>query len=350
MEYTHGGDIYRNLCELDYSININPLGMPCEAVKAAMEGIKLSSCYPDWKGEALRRAIGEAKGVDDEWILLGNGAAELIYAYAYGIKPQTAFLLKPSFQEYEASLKGIGCDIQYYSLKESNGFCIEDDFLDKVKPSTELMYICNPNNPTGKLIGIDKMEQILKHCRDNNIMLIVDECFIDFVETPEWYSMEKFLPDYSNLLILNAFTKIYAMPGLRLGYGVSSNTEVLRRMKRAMQPWNTSIPAQMAGMAALTDKEYILNTKKIIREEKWYLLGAMKSGLTCEVYGSEANFIFFKARQDLFRKLLKKGILIRDCSNFGISKGFYRIGIKTHSENQQLIENWMEIQRNMYEE
>lgn len=349
MEYTHGGDIYRNLCELDYSININPLGMPDKAVQAAVEGIYLSAGYPDWKGEAVCRAIGEAEGVEDEWILLGNGAAELMYAYAHGIKPESAFLLKPSFQEYEASLKGIGCDIQYYYLKESNDFRIENNFLEKAGPLTELMYICNPNNPTGKLIDADNMEQILKYCRDNGIMLIVDECFIDFVEAPEKFSMKRFLKDYKNLLILKAFTKIYAMPGLRLGYAVSSNTKTLRQMKRAMQPWNTSIPAQMAGIAALREKEYMINTRKIIKEEKKYLLGAMKSGLVCKIYGSEANFIFFKARKDLYRELLKRKILIRDCSNFGLSEGFYRIGIKTHSKNQQLIENWMELQKNLCE-
>lgn len=223
---------------------------------------------------------------------------------------------------------------------------MEDDILDRISPSLDTMYICNPNNPTGGLIGLEKMEKILSRCRQNGTIAVVDECFLNFAVNGEAFSVKPFLSQYSNLLILKAFTKIYAMAGLRLGYALSSNLALLDQMKKALQPWNTSIPAQMAGIAALKEEDYVLKTQQLIKREKQYVVDAMRAGLAEEIYESASNFIFFRAETNLYDQLIKRGIMIRDCSNFGLPKGFYRIGIKTHQQNEMLINSWKEIKRN----
>lgn len=343
MDYIHGGDIYRNQVELDYSTNLNPLGMPSQVKEAAKAGVELSIYYPDARGEALLRAISEKEKVKEEFIFAGNGAAELIYALAYARRPSSALLVTPAFKEYEASLKQIGCSLKYHFLKEKHNFCIEEEFLDDLEPSIEAVYLCNPNNPTGHLIDKELMKAILDTCKKNGTMLAVDECFMDFVAVSKAYSMKKYLEDYDNLLILKAFTKIYAMPGLRLGYVMASNLDLLSKMKKSLQPWNTSLPAQMAGIAALKEKEYMIKTRQVVERERMYLWKEMDNGLADHIYGGSGNFIFFRGPEDLYNRLLEKRILIRDCSNFGLPKGFYRICVKKHWQNMKLIHTWRQI-------
>lgn len=343
MEYLHGGDIYRNHVELDFSTNINPLGMPQEVMEAAKKGIEMSGSYPDAESMNLCQAISQTEEMDPGYILTGNGAAELIYAFAYGVKPMNSLLLAPSFYEYESSLKGAHSCLEYVLLEETNNFKVNDAIMEVIRPGIQVLYLCNPNNPTGNLIEYEKMKDILYCCKKNGVFLIIDECFMDFTDDRKAYSMKKFIPNFKNLLIIKSFTKMYAMPGLRLGYVMSSNKKILLAMKQAIQPWNTSIPAQLAGIAALSQKEYVQKTKQMIEKEKQYLLQAMESGLAEKIYGSSANFIFFRSSQDLYDRLLSRGILIRDCSNFGLEKGFYRICIKNHRQNMKLIETWKEI-------
>lgn len=340
MEFLHGGDRYRHKVDYDFSANINPLGMPNASILAAKRGVTLSVHYPDYLGEELCNALSQKEQVPSRNILLGNGCAELIWLLSYALKPTQALLPAPTFQEYESCLRNVSCNISYYPLQADHLFRIDESILSDIS-GADILFLCNPNNPTGVITNRRLLLQIAEKCQECNTILVIDECFIEFVEDYQEISMVPFLQEYSNLIILKAFTKFYGMPGLRLGYALTYNKVLLENMRGCMQPWNTSIPAQMAGLAALEDTEYRKATYQLMGEERSFLLQEMKKGLTEHIYGSEGNFIFFKADPALQEKLLAKHIFIRDCSNFSnLTLGYYRIAIRSHCENVHLIEVW----------
>lgn len=339
--YVHGGDIYRNHAEYDFSVNVNPLGMPEGSIKAAQEGILLSGRYPDYKGEALCREIAAAEGVEESQILLGNGAAELIYALCNALRPGRGLMCAPSFQEYEAAVVQSGGEAVFWELSEEKNFRLQNGFLSAITESTDLVFLCNPNNPTGSLLEKTLLLEAAARCEETGTYLCVDECFLPFLEREEEFTMKRELGRFPHLMILRAFTKIYGMPGLRLGYALSADQVLLERIKNTLQPWNTSVPAQMAGMAAIRDEEYVKRTRKLIAEEKEYLIRELSDGLAEKVYDSSANYIFFKSRTDLKEILLGQGILIRSCGNYrNLTGEYFRIGIRTHEENEELIRRW----------
>ena len=215
------------------------------------------------------------------------------------------------------------------------------EFIAKEKP--DIIFLCNPNNPTGITIPQDLLEEILEICAMQGIFMVVDECFLDFVKDPEKHTLKGKLEKYPGLFILKAFTKRYAIPGVRLGYGFCSDRKVLDRMEAVTQPWNVSTMAQQAGMAALKESEYVEAGRQIIfRESAWMKEKMRQVGLT--VYPSEANYIFFYGPEDLFERCVAKGILIRDCSNYlGLKKGYYRVAVKLHEQNEKLIEVLEEV-------
>lgn len=341
MSYLHGGDIYRNSVEYDFSVNINPLGMPKESIKAAQEGIIFSDRYPDYRGEKLCNAIACKEGVKFEQVILGNGAAEIIYALCYALKPVRGLLAVPCFQEYEEAIKRAGGIVDFYALREEDNFRLGEDFIDYITKDIDIIFICNPNNPTGNITDKNLLEKIAVKCEYTNTYLCIDECFLPFLYNEKEITFKNGIEEFPHLIVLRAFTKIYAMAGLRLGYALSANKELLKNMRSAIQPWNTSIPAQMAGIKALEDSEYIKKTLRLISEEKEYLINELSKGLADKIYYSAANYIFFKAERNLKELLLKQKILIRSCGNYrNLTDDFYRIGIRTHSENMELIKRW----------
>ncbi len=343
MKHKHGGDIYRNNIKLDYSANINPLGIPPSAKKAAQEAISRCIHYPDVEYELLLSAIEEAENIPKEYIICGNGASELIFMVCLARKPRKALLLAPTFAEYEQALRSVDCEINYYTLEEEKGFILQEDFLTYLEDDIDMVFLCNPNNPTGQLIDQRLLLQIAQRCEKQNTLLVLDECFIDFIQSPEEFSMKEYVSQFNTLFLLKAFTKIYGMPGLRLGYGFTRNKGILSKMKEVCQPWSISVPAEAAGIAALKEKVYLAKTHRLMKIERKYLLTELKQGLVVKTYGASANFIFFQASEELGEMLRKKGILIRDCSNYlGLKKGYYRIAIRGHNENEKLIQIWKE--------
>lgn len=336
--FVHGGDCYRNRVEYDFSINVNPLGMPEESRRAAMEGIMLSDRYPDYKGEELRNALAEAEGVRAEHILLGNGAAELIYGLCHAVKPKRSLIAVPSFQEYEAAVLSSGGETVYFVSEEKEDFKLSRKILSLITKEIQLLFLCNPGNPTGSLISKALLEEIARRCLETGTWFCLDECFLPFLEKEEELTLKHELMRFPNMIILRAFTKIYGMPGLRLGYGLTAGEELIEKMLQVLPPWNTSLPAQMAGVAALQDREYLKRTRELVRTEKEFLITELSGGIAEKIYPSSANYIFFKSREDLKERLLKQRILIRSCDNYkGLSKGFFRIGVRTHEENCELI-------------
>ena len=337
-EQIHGGDVYRHKNVLDFSSNMNPLGTPQKVIEAAAESLKSVCNYPDIRYEELAEKLSAYEQVPREWVICGNGAAELIFTLALAIKPKQALLLAPTFAEYEQALATVECIPTYHDLREEDGFALNEKILEAITPQMDLVILCNPNNPTGLLADPKLMERIVRQCEEMGSFLVIDECFQDFIENQEQHTKKHLLDSCRNLFLLKAFTKRYAMAGLRLGYGLCSNPEVLEKMQAAVQPWNVSIPAQAAGVAALDEKEYVREARKIIRSEREYLRGGLEK-LGFQVYNSSANYIFFRGPEGLVEHALKKQVLIRNCSNYrGLTEGYYRVAVRTHEENRKLLE------------
>ena len=327
---------------IDFSANINPLGLPTGVKEALIREVENFDIYPDPLCRSLISALSEHERVPAEWLLCGNGAADLIFRIVYAVRPKKAMVLAPTFAEYEEALKAVSCEVIHYALSADNSFQADEGLLEVLDDDLDILFLCNPNNPTGQLMSKELLTLILERCRKLGILLIVDECFNDFLDEPERYSIKDRIKDYKNLLILKAFTKIYAMAGLRLGYCLTLNNELLEVLRQAGQPWSVSTPAQIAGIQAMKEIEYIKETKKLLNKEREYLLSALEgTGIT--TISSGANYIFFRdeilRERPLHEQLLDQGILIRDCSNYhGLSHGYYRICIRSHQDNQSLVE------------
>ena len=350
-ELIHGGDIYsfnKNENIIDFSANINPLGMPLSVKKAIIDNIENYKAYPDPLCRSLRKALAEKEKTSMKNILCGNGAADIILKIALGIKPKKALILAPTFSEYEEGLKLVDCKINYYILKEENNFFIKDDILNYLNEKIDIIFLCNPNNPTGIPLKKEGMLKILKKCIEKNIIMVVDECFMDFIYDEENYSISSYINEFKNLIILKAFTKIYAMAGIRLGYMLSSNEEIIDKISSIGQPWSVSSVAAFSGEAALKEKEFVNKTKVYIKENREFLKKELKK-LGFKVFDSEANYLFFKSNILGIKEYLKeKGILIRSCSNYvSLNKDYYRISVKSKEDNKILIKYLKEL---IYEE
>lgn len=337
----HGGDIYRHPDVIDFSVNTNPLGAPESVKRAVQESVTNIEHYPDVKCEALRRAISRFEQVNMEEILCGNGAAELFFAAVQAFRPRKALVTAPSFSEYEEALRSVDAWVEYYYLHEEDNFRIREDYVEKLTKDIDMVFLCNPNNPTGQIIDREMLIRILDCCAAQNIFVILDECFLEFLDEPERYEMSDLREEYPNLLIIKAFTKIFSMPGLRLGYAISSNPDVLEEMSWKLQQWNVSVPAQMAGVAALeSPQEYIRQTRDYVSGQREYMRNILKM-MGYVVFASKANYLFFKGRPGLADEALEAGFLIRDCQNYeGLEDGFYRIAIRKEEENERLI-TWL---------
>ena len=338
----HGGDIYRHPEVIDFSVNTNPLGAPESVKRAVQESVADIEHYPDVRCEALREAISGFEQVNMEEILCGNGAAELFFAAVQAVRPQKALVTAPSFSEYEEALRSVGAEVEYYYLCEEDNFQIREDYVDKLSEEIDMIFLCNPNNPTGQIIDRDMLIKILDRCKKQNIIVILDECFLEFLDEPNRYEMSDLREEYPNLLIVKAFTKIFSMPGLRLGYAISSNQDTLEEMSWKLQQWNVSVPAQMAGVAALErPEEYIRQTREYVSGQREYMRNIMKM-MGYVVFASKANYLFFKGRPGLEKEALEAGFLIRDCQNYeGLEEGYYRVAVRTEEENERLI-TWLE--------
>ena len=323
MKAIHGGDIYRNHVEIDFSVNVNPLGIPKRVEDALHESIAMCKSYPDIKTEKLKKAVGKMLGVEEEVLLFGNGASELFMAIVHAIRPKRTVIPVPSFYGYE------------YAAKASEGEVVFGDSYSEITEGTDLLFLANPNNPTGTLLSKKEIKELLDYCRERNIVVVLDECFIEFCESDS--SMISEIEQYENLIIVRAFTKIFAIPGVRLGYLISSNQEILDRIRMQLPEWNISSLAQAAGIACAKEMEFVERTIAFVDKERAFLTEGLKK-FGFKVIPSSTNFIFFYTEKELYEPLLQRGILIRDCSNFrGLKKGYYRIAVKTREENQTLL-------------
>lgn len=344
MKVLHGGDIYRNYVNIDFSVNVNPLGIP-EAVEDALyEAVEKCSRYPDISAEKLKNAVSGMLSVSKEYLLFGNGASELFMAITHGIKPKKTVIPVPAFYGYEYAAEVAEGEILYYETKEKDDFCLQEDFLSVLTEEVDVLFLANPNNPTGNMINREALRNVLFHCRDKGIYVVLDECFIEFCGKE--YSMLQEIKEFPNLMIVRAFTKIFSIPGVRLGYLVCSNPLLLEKIGRQLPEWNVSSFAQAAGYECAKQIAFVEKTVTFIQKERQLLeAGLKRAGF--KVFPGKANFLLIYCEFPLYDKLLEKGILIRDCENFrGLSKGFYRIAVKSREENEDLLQAIGEIKWN----
>ena len=338
----HGGDVYDGKIQLDFSANTNPYGTPRGVLDAMSAVLTRVHQYPDPYCRELVDAISEFEGVPKDWILCGSGAAELIYSYCEALRPETAMELAPTFSEYALALERVGCRVERYSLKKENHFSLTEEFLPvlaRIRP--DVLFLCNPNNPTGQVIGLPLLEKILNLCHRQGTALFVDECFLDLSD--DGVSLKARLGEHPKLFLLKAFTKSYGMAGVRLGYCLCSDPALLEKMSHTVQPWNVSTLAQAAGVAALQERAFLQKTRALIPVERQWLKGQLEA-LGFWVCPSRANYLLFQGRPDLREQLRKQGIAIRSCGNYhGLEQGWYRIAVRLHEENERLIQAMKEV-------
>lgn len=342
MKNIHGGDVYHHPGVLDYSANINPLGTPKAVIEAMTKGMDKLVHYPDIYCEKLREKLGVFHNISVKHIVCGNGAADLIFRLVFALKPKKALVLSPCFAEYEQALKVVGTQVDHYNLNKEN-FLLTEQFVDALTEDMDMVILCNPNNPTGQLIAPELLYKILECCERKNIFLLLDECFLDFMKEESKYSLLTRAETCKKVFVLRAFTKMYAVPGIRLGYGVCGDEKILEAIYEAGPPWNVSVLAQIAGEVALDEKDYVKRTITLIEQEKQYLYDVFDD-LQIHYFKSAANYILFQGSLNWKEELLKKGILIRDCSNYlNLEKGYYRIAVKSHEENITFVKALREV-------
>ena len=335
-ENQHGGDVYGGGITLDFSANTNPLGTPPGVLEAVCRALPRLHRYPDPYCRRLVQAIAGHEQVPASYILCGNGAADLIYAYCAALRPRTAAEPAPTFAEYGLGLAQMGCRAAPYFLHQAENFDVGEGFLpflEAKKP--EVVFLCTPNNPTGRLLPLPLLEQILQVCAAQGNEMEKQYKALDLTE--DGVSAKSLLTAHPELLILKAFTKSYGMAGIRLGYCLCADSALLHRMASASQPWNVSSLAQSAGVAALAERDFLQRTLSLVRTERRWLTDNL-TALGFWVCPSHANYLLFRGPLGLREGLLQQGIAIRDCGNYnGLGDGWYRIAVRPHGENEALI-------------
>lgn len=345
--YQHGGDIYRHQIELDFSVNVNPLGIPAQVQQTFLDSLAELTHYPDSETEALRQALADFHKLPKDFILCGNGCADLIFQLIAAVKPKRAVVPAPTFGEYEAALRMSDCEVIPFYLKREEGFTLNIEALkqflerESLNGRIDMLFLCNPNNPTGLAVSSGNLHPLVQTCRKLGILLTADECFTEFMEAHEQYSLIDWVKDETGLFILKAFTKTYALAGLRLGYGLCSDVQRLARMKAGRQPWSVSIPAQKAGTAALSVSGFMEQTRTFLAAERLWLSEELRQ-LGFLVYPSRVNYLFFENKWERTAALdtwcRGHGILIRNCENYrGLATGDYRICIRQREDNRRLL-------------
>ena len=335
MTEEHGGNLFLHRNMLDFSANLNPLGMPPCIREAVLAASADGAHYPDPDCTALTEQLALAEQTVPGRIVCGNGAADLIYRIAHALRPRRALLCVPAFGEYAAALHECGCTVREHLLKEENEFRLTGSILPLLTGDTDMLILCTPNNPSGLCISPGLLQSIAQRCAENGIFLVCDECFLTLAGQSPACSLRPYLRQHA--VILKAFTKLFAMPGLRLGYAVCGSTETADKIRQSGQYWSVSAPAQAAGICALAQTDYVRESIAYIRHERAFLESALRDA-GVRVFPSDANFLLLKSDPGLAGRMQQAGILIRDCSNFrGLGTGFFRIAVRTHEENLRLL-------------
>lgn len=349
MNWDHGGD-WAGFQEkhgkppLDFSASTTPLPMPEGIRTAVLFSLDRADRYPDPLCRELTAVLAERYGISQKHILCGAGAADLLFRLALAKHPRRALIVEPTFSGYAEALAAAGCREEQFFLREADGFALTETFLPHIRVGVDVLFLCNPNNPTGRTIDLALLRKILNRCGECGTLLVLDECFNDFLDDPKVHSLTDELEGHPNLLILRSFTKWYPLAGLRLGYALCSDAALLEEMRVRGQPWPVSAAAQAAGLAALKETAYDVELTALIQEQRQILTEDL-TRLGCRVVPGEANFLLFQSPvSDLEEKLEEQGVLIRNCDHFpGLGSGWYRAAVRTAAENQTLLRAIKEV-------
>lgn len=350
----HGGNITEisrkyNLKEdtiIDFSSNINPLGFP-RSVNALLkrEGHNILR-YPDPNSTELKQEIAMRLDVDEKTIIVGNGSTELIYLIPRVFKPQCALIPVPTFIEYEKSLLSTECELRYSLLKEKKKFRLSTVDIINLLHKIDIVYLCNPNNPTGLLLPESEVKTLIAEAEKRGVLVVVDEAFMDFTDSE---SVTEEVKRRKNLIVIKSLTKFFAIPGLRLGYLVA-NSKIVDKMNYYKEPWTVNVFAQKVGIECFKDKTFRLKTKKFIDRERKYLLTELGKLKGLKLFSSSTNYLLVKITRSglssgkIYEKMARQGLLIRDCRSFrGLGDKFMRVAIKGRRENKLLIKNLKKV-------
>lgn len=347
----HGGDIYSlNRTVLDYSSNINPLGVPESFKEALIECIDEFTKYPDIQYRELKGNIGKYLNIESRYIVPGNGAVEIIHAVIASCNVQAIATLSPTFAEYREGAKRADIPCYEYNVFNEDYTRVDlQSLLEQIEDNTGVV-ICNPNNPTGTFIETNELVQFLEKLVKKKSFLIVDEAFIEFTDEFPNNSMIRHIEEYQNLFVVKAATKFFGMPGIRLGYGISGNYNILNKIEEKFSPWCVNTSAVIAARTVFFDKEYILKSGKLIKEEREFFVSELNNIKNLCAYTTNSNFILLKILDNnlnahiLKERLLRKDVLIRTPEGFNsINNKYFRLAIKDRVSNNKVLDALREV-------
>lgn len=346
--FLHGGNIYGADTPaggwLDFSANINPLGLSEAVRQAVADSIGAIVHYPDPEGRALKDALADHYGLRREEIVLGNGAAELFYVFFHAVRPRRVLLPVPSFGEYERAALAAGAEISYHRLDSARGFTLSVADLTAALSAHDCVILGNPNNPTGGLLSRADMVRLIKAAQETATMVVVDESFLDFCPDEGDYTVRDLVSRSDNLFVLRSLTKFYAIPGLRLGFAVAP-LALVKRLEESKDPWNVNLLAQKAGEAALGDRAYQRASQDFVQREKAWLAKALGDIPGVTVFPPTVNFLLlylappWPEAAEVSAAMRRRGILLRDCTNYpGLSPRYLRAAVRPREENRRLLD------------
>ncbi len=346
--YTHGGNLYKASREtggaafLDFSANINPLGLSPVVRSALRTALEAVVHYPDPDATALREALLVRYGMPAESLVLGNGAAELFYLVCLVRRPAHVYICPPAFSEYERAARAAGAVVHFVPLQKGN-YAVDWPALQRVLVPDSLVFLGHPNNPTGNLLELAALDTFLAATENQRCLVAVDESFLDFIDPNGQSSCLAWVRRYPQLIAIRSLTKIFAIPGLRLGFGVMA-PDLAVALDAAKDQWNVNVLAQTAGVAALRDAQYLQDTQAAVPRWRQQLLSGLAAFPTITVTPSVVNFLLLDMNQtgqtaSWWRQaFFAHHILIRDCSNYvALSPGHIRIAVRTEAENSQFL-------------
>ena len=332
---------------IDFSANINPLGPSPRAMEALERAKAYIRHYPEPQAETLRLELASLWNLPEDMIIVGNGAAELIYALGRVLRPRRVLLPVPTFSEYAESFTEQERIAIY--LKRDNYFSLQPEKLYPLLEPGDLLVICNPNNPTGQLISRVELRGLLEQAKEKATWVLLDEAFMDFVQ-PQQSLLEE-LSLYPNLIIVRSLTKIYALPGLRLGY-LAAPPQMIKKLYQTLPPWRVNVLAQAAGLASLQDQAYFNQTLALVNRQKEFMRKALEAMPGLTPLPAAANFLLVDCRDSGFTAaaikeyLAPRGILLRLCHNFeGLDEYYFRVAVRTEGENLCLLQNLQQFLR-----
>ena len=351
-EYKHGGDIFGAVRSTgssihqihDFSANINPLGPSPAALQAINKNMHLIRHYPDSSCSDLRRALSGYLGVPPENMLPGNGASELIYLLARVWACRRVVVPRPTFIEYAEAVTAAGGSVREVPLDEEKDFALPAAALKRELRQSDAVFICNPNNPTGRVEKRAVIQSIVEYAAQENKTVVVDEAFMDFVAHAGQCTILPLVEKHPHLVVLYSLTKFFGIPGLRLGMLIGS-VPLIKKLEACKDPWSVNTLAQVAGTAALDDREYMEETRRLVTGEREFLFRAVSliPGLTA--FNGEANYLLIKIENEginssrLAIETARRGVLVRDCSNFsGLGDRYIRVAVRSRRENVVLLD------------